>query len=754
MYRAIARKPSLRQVYADALVKRACSPGARSTRSSPATAPGSSRRTTPRRRSRCRPGPRPWGASGRASAAAPSGAPRRRPPRVDRRRCARSGEAITTAPTGFRVHPKLAKVLEGRAQMVKGVRPLDWGTGEALAIGALAWRGRACGSSVRTRAAARSATVTRCSTIASRGRRIRRSRTSLRTGSGRGPRQPALGGRRAGLRVRLQPRDPDALTIWEAQFGDFVNAAQVIMDQFLSSGEDKWNRLSGLVLLLPHGMEGQGPEHSSARLERFLELSAEDNRQRREPHHAGAVLPRAAAAGRLALAQAARRDVAEEPAPPPAGGVAHRELAEGRFRAVIPDDAADPTETTRVVLCSGKLYYDLAAAREAAGAVHAAIVRLEQLYPLDVEGVRAAVERFRPEVEIVWAQEEPSNMGAWDHVEREPRASSRRPGGARRARAVGEPCGGLRDASQARAGAARPRGARRARLAAPRRRARSRRRGDYMAIELKVPSLGESVTQATIGAWLKNEGDAVQADEPVVEVESEKATVALPAPAAGVLRRVLKRTGDTVSVGETIARARGGAAAESGAASPLGSGPMPGGVVPGDGAPARTAEPATAAPVGEARRERAPVAERGRDRCRSSGVAATRRRGSEGPRAARPRARAAWSRSTASRPAASRGPAPAGRCARRTWCGCSRRRPSPPAARGPAPVPEPVRAPADGAEPRERIVPMTSLRRTVARRLVEAQHTAAILTTFNEVDMTRCSPCARSTRTRSSRSTA
>ncbi len=209
---------------------------------------------------------------------------------------------------------------------------------------------------------------------------------------------------------------PDALTLWEAQFGDFVNAAQVIVDQFLSSGEAKWNRLSGLVLLLPHGMEGQGPEHSSARLERFLELSRRRQLARGEPHDARAVLPRAAPPGPLAVPQAARGDVAEEPARHPQAVSPIDLLAGDRFRPVIDDDSADPTETTRVVLCSGKLYYDLAAAREAQGARHAAIVRLEQLYPLDVESVRSAVARLRPGIEIVWAQEEPSNMGAWDYV--------------------------------------------------------------------------------------------------------------------------------------------------------------------------------------------------------------------------------------------------------------------------------------------------------------------------------------------------
>jgi 2-oxoglutarate dehydrogenase E1 component len=219
---------------------------------------------------------------------------------------------------------------------------------------------------------------------------------------------------------------PDALTVWEAQFGDFVNAAQVIIDQFLSSGEAKWNRLSGLVLLLPHGMEGQGPEHSSARLERFLELSVDENwrvvnvttpaqlfhalrRQVRSPWRKPLVV--------MSPKSLLRHPAAVSPLV---------ELAEGRFQRVI-GAGADPTETTRVILCSGKLYYELAAAREALGARHAAIVRLEQLYPLDFDGVLSELGRYRPDAQLVWTQEEPANMGAWEHVDRQlgPRLRSR-----------------------------------------------------------------------------------------------------------------------------------------------------------------------------------------------------------------------------------------------------------------------------------------------------------------------------------------
>ncbi len=235
-----------------------------------------------------------------------------------------------------------------------------------------------------------------------------------------------------------------------------------------------------------------------------------------------------------------------------------------------------------------------------------------------------------------------------------------------------------------------------------------------MSIQLKVPSLGESVTQATIGAWLKGEGDPVQVDEPIVEVESEKATVALPAPMAGVLRRVLKHTGDTVAVGEVIGELEEGGAAQA-TASPLGSGPQPGGVVPaakaGNGAPSGAAGPPTAAPPSP---QPSPPA-------RAEGEVA---RGAT--RRAPPSARRLMAERGVSLEQVS-GSGPAGQVRKEDVV---RALEAP--VRGPAPAPSPPHLAA-----RERVVPMTPLRRTVARRLVEAQQTAAILTTFNELDMSR-----------------
>jgi 2-oxoglutarate dehydrogenase E1 component len=205
---------------------------------------------------------------------------------------------------------------------------------------------------------------------------------------------------------------PDKLVVWEAQFGDFANAAQVIIDQFIVSAEDKWSRLSGLVLLLPHGFEGQGPEHSSARIERFLNLAAEDNIQ---------VCNLSTPAQ---LFHALRRQVNRPWRKPliiftPKSLLRHPEavntldqIAEGSFQRVIGDDTVDASKVKRILLCSGKVYYDLAAERRRRKRDDIAIVRLEQYYPLNGALVKGLA-RYADGTPVVWVQEEPSNMGAW-----------------------------------------------------------------------------------------------------------------------------------------------------------------------------------------------------------------------------------------------------------------------------------------------------------------------------------------------------
>jgi 2-oxoglutarate dehydrogenase E1 component len=211
---------------------------------------------------------------------------------------------------------------------------------------------------------------------------------------------------------------PDGLVLWEAQFGDFVNAAQVILDQFLSSSEAKWNRISGLGLLLPHGMEGQGPEHSSARLERFLELSVDDNWQvmnlTTPAQYFHALRRQVLAPWRKPMIVLSPKSLLRHPA----AVSSLADLAQGPFAPVLPDDgAADPKETTRLVLCSGKIYYELAAARAAQGVRNVAIVRVEQLYPLATDLILGLLAQYGEGTEVVWVQEEPRNMGAWSTME-------------------------------------------------------------------------------------------------------------------------------------------------------------------------------------------------------------------------------------------------------------------------------------------------------------------------------------------------
>ncbi|MFH5805074.1 2-oxoglutarate dehydrogenase E1 component [Alienimonas sp. DA493] len=209
---------------------------------------------------------------------------------------------------------------------------------------------------------------------------------------------------------------PDGLIVWEAQFGDFVNAAQVVIDQFLTSGEDKWHRLSGLVMLLPHGYEGQGPEHSSARLERFLTAAAESNIQVCYPTTPAQCFHMFR---RQALRRWRKPLIVMTPKSLlrlPAAVSELSELSSGGFQNVIPDATVDPAGVTKVLLCTGKVYYDLAAAREERGVTDTAILRVEQLYPWPKEELKSALADYADDTPAVWVQEEPENMGAWRFV--------------------------------------------------------------------------------------------------------------------------------------------------------------------------------------------------------------------------------------------------------------------------------------------------------------------------------------------------
>jgi 2-oxoglutarate dehydrogenase E1 component len=209
---------------------------------------------------------------------------------------------------------------------------------------------------------------------------------------------------------------PDALVLWEAQFGDFVNGAQIIIDQFISSGLAKWGQTSRLVLLLPHGYEGNGPEHSSARAERFLQLAAQNNIRIANCTTAAQYFH---LLRRQALSPVARPLVVLTPK----GLLRLKEasstledLAAGSFRPVLGDATVDPAEVSRLVLCSGKVYYDVAGHEERAAARHVAVGRLEQLYPFPVEAAAELVRSYPNLREVVWVQEEPQNMGPWRSI--------------------------------------------------------------------------------------------------------------------------------------------------------------------------------------------------------------------------------------------------------------------------------------------------------------------------------------------------
>ncbi len=326
---------------------------------------------------------------------------------------------ITEVPADFNVHPKLKRFLELRRECRDEKRPLDWGTAEALAYATLVTEG----APVRL-----SGQDSRRGTFSHRHAVLHdhvngRLYTPLAFVDKKQARfevwdSPLSEAGVLGFEYGYSLDSPDALVIWEAQFGDFANGAQVLIDQFLSSSEDKWYRLSGLVLLLPHGFEGQGPEHSSARLERWLNLCAEDNMQvcnLTTPAQCFHVLRRQVVRPfRKPLVIMSPKSLLRAPQ----AASTLEELATGSFQRIIPDTAGlDAKAVKRVLLCSGKVYYDLAAARETSKRTDVAIVRVEQLYPLQAQDVVKALAPYSDKCEVVWVQEEPWNMGAWYYMQ-------------------------------------------------------------------------------------------------------------------------------------------------------------------------------------------------------------------------------------------------------------------------------------------------------------------------------------------------
>ncbi|ACQ79534.1 2-oxoglutarate dehydrogenase, E1 subunit [Beutenbergia cavernae DSM 12333] len=327
----------------------------------------------------------------------------------------RVGDAHVRPPEGFTVHPKLAALMSKRAEMAKA-GGVDWAFGELLAFGSLLLEGtpvRLAGQDSR-----RGTFVQRHSVL--HDHRTGAEWTPLMYLSADQAKfwvyDSSLSEFAAlGFEYGYSVERPDALVLWEAQFGDFVNGAQTIVDEFISSAQQKWGQRSSVVLLLPHGYEHQGPDHSSARIERFLQLCAEDNMIVAQP---------STPASHFHLL---RRQAYERPRRPlvvftpkqllrlKAATSSVEDFTHGTFRTVIGDDAVEASSVRRVLLCSGRVYYDLLAAREKGthGADDAtAIVRLEQFYPLDGEALLAELDAY-PGAEVVWVQDEPENQGAW-----------------------------------------------------------------------------------------------------------------------------------------------------------------------------------------------------------------------------------------------------------------------------------------------------------------------------------------------------
>ncbi len=326
---------------------------------------------------------------------------------------------LTSLPEGFGLHPKLKSFIARRAEILKGDCEIDWSCAEALAFGSLVFEGtpvRLSGQdSARGTFSQRHLVL--CDYESGQEyvplNHIHPDQAQFEVFDSSLSEAAVLG-----FEFGYSAADPLSLVIWEAQFGDFANGAQVIIDNFIASAESKWHQPCDLVLLLPHGYEGQGPEHSSARLERFLSLCAEDNLRVCSPTTAAQyfhLLRRQMRdAQRIPLVVMSAKSMLRQP-----GAASHlRDLAEGAFELVLDDpQASEKRIVRRVVLCCGKVYYDLLAERDRRKSAHIAIVRLEQLYPIPEAALARTVASYARAEQIFWVQEEPQNMGAWNYLQ-------------------------------------------------------------------------------------------------------------------------------------------------------------------------------------------------------------------------------------------------------------------------------------------------------------------------------------------------
>ena len=338
----------------------------------------------------------------------------------------RLAERLTTMPDNITVHPLVQKVYKDRAAMGRGETPVDWGMGEHMAFASLV----ASGYPVRLSGedCGRGTFTHRHSVIHDQERKVYDEGYHIPLQNVSDNQAPfvvidSILSEEAvlGFEYGYASNDPNTLVIWEAQFGDFVNGAQVVIDQFIASGEVKWGRVNGITLMLPHGYEGQGPEHSSARLERFMQLAADTNIQVVQPTTASQifhVLRRQMVRNlrKPLIIMTPKSLLRAKDATSPLS-----EFTEGSFQTVIPEsnEAINKAaaKVKRVICCSGKVYYDLVKKREELGTKDAVILRVEQLYPFPHKAFAAELKKYPNVTDIVWCQDEPQNQGAWFFVQ-------------------------------------------------------------------------------------------------------------------------------------------------------------------------------------------------------------------------------------------------------------------------------------------------------------------------------------------------
>jgi 2-oxoglutarate dehydrogenase E1 component len=330
---------------------------------------------------------------------------------------------LTDIPANFKLHPSVERLLAARREMGEGKQPLDWGMAENLAYASIVDEGR--GVRISGQDAGRGTFAHRHAVLHDQNRErwdagVYLPLQNIRPGQGNFVIIDSLLSEEAvlGFEYGYATAQPFELVIWEAQFGDFANGAQVVIDQFIAAGEAKWGRLCGLTMYLPHGYEGQGPEHSSARLERYLQLCAEHNIQVCVPSNAAQFfhmirrqIERPLRKPLIVMTPKSllRKKEASSPL---------SDLATGGFQVVLPEaEKIAPKKVKRVIFCAGKVYYDIAAERARRGIDDIAIVRIEQLYPFPHDEFQAQIDLYANAKSVVWAQEEPENQGAWYRIQ-------------------------------------------------------------------------------------------------------------------------------------------------------------------------------------------------------------------------------------------------------------------------------------------------------------------------------------------------